>query len=945
MSLRHCRTAIATIVFVVVGVSCVTVALGQAAQPDMTGLGERVVRFPADFSIGRYVLIDEEDGVDGDGTVRLSGTNTSTGPVAKRCRFDTWPYPGLGFNSGEAQGEIHVPKGTPINLLIRCKDTRFLSRLGPDAIQHLLIERRRGSGGLYGYVLEDIEHLTGLRALTLHAWTYNAMYGYAGWGPIPFGDGDLESLKKLRSLRYLDLSRTTFPDAALRHIVDLKSLRVLDLSSTNVTETALERLAAMPQLESLDLRRVRLSAGGLAHLKRLPALKELALGPISAAAPGLGHLQHLTALTHLRIEFKDASDNALRRFRPPPNLQHLELNSERPISDAGLKSLAGLGRLKSLALWLPVNLDGPGLRKLEALEDLDELSIKSVPSATDGGLASLAGLTQIERLSVFSVADVAALMRHLDGHPNLVELGVSGELDPEAEIPNLPKGMPRLRRVRVPATINVERYAHPWTALVAQFTSLEELDLYTIDLSNRQMRLLENLKQLKRLKIKPNAADAGMESLSRLGSLEHLVLRNGHEYSDGGLKHLGRMTALKSLSMTGGGGRFSDAGMAHFENLTSLETLDLEGSYYVKDGAVKHLGHLSQLKRLNVRRTRMTADGIARLRQALPNCQILDSFPDSRSLPDALTGMSNSKPLTFEQLALLKEITNLEHLSVKTDQFTDIGLEHLKDLKNVASLELSSTRITDAELVQLKGLTNLRNLGLGSNVTDAGLEHLTGLTCLQCLDLSHTQVTTSGLRHLKGLINLQKLWPPKHAGLKHLSGLTSLQELYLSRTQVTDAELEHLAGLTNLRVLYARGPEVSDAGLEHLKGLTNLRVLALSDTRVTSTGLQHLKGLTELRSLGLHRTQVTDAGLVYLQGLSNLETLGLDSNKVTDAGMKHLGGLTKLKCLMLKNTQVTDAGLVHLKRLRDLSDLRLSGTRVTDEGIESLQKDLPNIDR
>ena len=655
-------------------VCCHELALGQRG---LSGPEDRIVRFPSDFSIGRYVLIDRHDGGDDDETVRSGGANTSKRTSANRCRFDVSPYPGFGFESGEARGEIHIPKDTSINLLIQCKDTRYLSQFGPDAIEHLLIERRRDGAGLYRYVLTDIEHLTELQGLTLHALTSNPMYGYAGWGPVSFADEDFESLKKLHSLRHLDLSNTTFPDAALRHLADLKSLRVLDLSSTNVTQAGLEFAAAMPQLTSLDLSRIRLSENGLKHIERLPALKELSLGPISSTAPGLSHLQHLTAVTHLKIEFTDITDDALQKFRPPPNLQYLELTSKRPISDAGVKSLMGLGRLESLALSLPVKLDGSGLKDFENLESLTELSINSIPSATDEGLASLAGLTQIERLSVFSVTDVAALMRHLDGHPNLIELGVSGVLDPDVEVPNLSKGMPRLRRMHVAETINVERYAHAWMELVAQFNSLEELDVGWIDLADRQMRLLENLRHVKRLKIKPSATHAGLESLSQLDSLEHLVLENGHFYSDEGLKYLGRMAALKSLSMTSGGGQFSDASMAHFENLTSLATLNLERSYYVTDDAVKHLEHLSQLKRLNVRGTRMTADGVVRLRGALPECHVLASFPDVPPVPDPFKGMSSSKPLTFEQLAMMKEITNLEHLELTSDQFTEIGLEHL----------------------------------------------------------------------------------------------------------------------------------------------------------------------------------------------------------------------------------------------------------------------------
>lgn len=910
-----------------------------------TKLSERVIRFPPKFSIGRFVRVPESGVRDDVGFPGQAVRSLGAHPESKRFRFAAWAYPRLGFQSGDAQGDIRILQGETINLLIRCRDTRHLSQLQPDAIEHLLIERPRGSGGLYRYMLKDIEHLTELQGLTLHALSYNALYGYSGWGPISFSDGDLEALQKLRSLRHLDLSRTTFPDAALRHIAKLKSLRVLDLGSTEVTEVGLERLATMPQLESLDLSRVHVSANGLAHLKRLPALKELSLGPISASSPALDHLQHFTALTHLRIDFTDASDRALLRFTPPRNLKHLALSSKRPITDSGLKSLAGLKQLESLTLSLPMKLAGPGLRSLARLRSLKDLSISYVADETNDGLASIADLTQLERLVVISVPNVAVLMSHLDGHPNLVELVLSGELDPEAETPKLTRGLPRLRRLNVPNVINVEQYAHAWLELVTQLTSLEELDLIGIDLATRQLQLLENLVHLRRLRIKPNAPDAGMQSLSRLASLQHLVLHNGGDYSDAGLKQLSRLKELKSLSMTWGGGGtvITDAGLQHLQAFKSLEAIDLWGAHYVSDSAVESLGRLTKLKRLNVRKTKLTADGAQRLRQALPDCQILDSFPDSQPAPDPTTGLRSAK-LTIEKLALLKDVTNLEVLSVNTDHFRDIGLQHLKSLKQAESLELSG-RITNADLVQLNGVTNLRHLTLGSDVTDAGMKHLARLTCLQSLSLTDTQVTTKGLRHLKGLTRLEKLWPPKNAGLEHLSELTSLQVLYLSRTKLTDAELKHISGLTNLQVLYARGPEIGDLGLEHLKGLTNLHELSLSGTRVTSKGLQHLREMTELRTLGLHRTQVTDAGLAYLTGLSNLEFIGLDNCQVTDAGLKHLGQLKKLKSVMIQHTQVTDAGLVHLQGLEELSDLRFSGTRVTAEGIATLREHLPLLDR
>ena len=77
----------------------------------------------------------------------------------------------------------------------------------------------------------------------------------------------------------------------------------------------------------------------------------------------------------------------------------------------------------------------------------------------------------------------------------------------------------------------------------------------------------------------------------------------------------------------------------------------------------------------------------------------------------------------------------------------------------VVEVDLDNTQVTDAGLIHLKELTNLEMLSLYySQVTDEGLVHLTGLANLNYLNLTETKITDKGLVHLKGMTNLQELY-------------------------------------------------------------------------------------------------------------------------------------------------------------------------------------------
>ena len=141
--------------------------------------------------------------------------------------------------------------------------------------------------------------------------------------------------------------------------------------------------------------------------------------------------------------------------------------------------------------------------------------------------------------------------------------------------------------------------------------------------------------------------------------------------------------------------------------------------------------------------------------------------------------------------------------------------------KPVVGVSLSGQEVTDASLEHLKNLTDLQSLTLwDTKVTDAGLEHLKELAILQTLNLWDTKVTDSGLVNLKGITFLESLGldgtQVTDVGLEHLKG-KSLQELSLSRTEVTDAGLVHLKDRTSLQSLYLQGTSVTTAGVADLQ--------------------------------------------------------------------------------------------------------------------------------
>ena len=140
---------------------------------------------------------------------------------------------------------------------------------------------------------------------------------------------------------------------------------------------------------------------------------------------------------------------------------------------------------------------------------------------------------------------------------------------------------------------------------------------------NARIDQLEGLKE-KTKRDKKQSVAALMQSGASLEMDEKgrikLVGLSGPRITDSWLPNLKGLTRLITLQFSNT--QITDAGMEHLAGLTKLHGLHLEGTKITNEG-LKHLMGLKQLEILDLTDTLVTDEGIQKLKQALPDCEIL----------------------------------------------------------------------------------------------------------------------------------------------------------------------------------------------------------------------------------------------------------------------------------------------------------------------------------
>ncbi len=475
--------------------------------------------------------------------------------------------------------------------------------------------------------------------------------------------------------------------------------------------------------------------------------------------------------------------------------------------------------------------------------------------------------------------------------------------------------------------------------------------------------------------------DAGLANFKGCQSITTLLL--GHtRVTDEGLVNFKECKDLVSLSIDGT--TIGDAGLAHFKDCKKLRMVQLTGTA-VSDKSVPLLQTQANLTHLILQRTGVTPEGVAILKKALPNTQILGGgglkpFDDRLAAQHAIQlggkVSVNNQP---------KEIAVVGDLPKEPFQLTILNLRDLKHL-------------TDDDFTPFKGCVTLRVLGLGhSSVSDAALANFKGCDNLVELDLSATNTTDVGFANFKGSKKLSILYlnstKVSDASMPDLAECKSVTQIWLDNSEVTDAGLLKLKDCKSLTTLNVRTKGVTDAGAMAIAllmpdckvgrkdGVVNakpfddqqaaefvlsrkgkvwvnnlweqkdaldsqaklpkepftLTGIDLSSTQASDADMVHFKNCKNLMMLGLTDTKVGDAGLANFKGHTKLSKLHLSGTPVTDEGLAHFQSCKGLVDILLNQTKVSDAGLAHFQDCKDLVQVMLLGTLVTDQGLANLK--------
>jgi hypothetical protein len=235
-------------------------------------------------------------------------------------------------------------------------------------------------------------------------------------------------------------------------------------------------------------------------------------------------------------------------------------------------------------------------------------------------------------------------------------------------------GLRQLGGVKRPMGLNLElcgRLTDGGLEGLGRLPNLRVLFLTGTGVSAEGLRPLASLKTLSALDLEvcESIGDAACEVLGGMPQLRALVLKKtGFEpthITDAGVKHLGRLTALESLSLYGN--RITDRGLAHLAGLSRLRELDLS-LLAISDAGLVHLRGLGELRKIDL----LYSEGFA------------------------------GPKLTDGAAEALAGLIHLEGLNLTGARLTDAGLARLAGLKELKTLRLVRTGISGEGLRAFK---------------------------------------------------------------------------------------------------------------------------------------------------------------------------------------------------------------------------------------------------
>jgi hypothetical protein len=198
----------------------------------------------------------------------------------------------------------------------------------------------------------------------------------------------MEYLAKLPNLIFLSISWTKVENPGLEHLSQSNVLQ-LHLRGNKIDGKSLQLISRIKSLELLNLADCSdIPDSAYAHLAKLPKLQTLWLENTSTADSTIPYITKIKTLKELELVGTSVTINGIKQLSKLPNLIHIKYRGQ-PIDSSWIPILARFPKLIMLG-FSSIDIDDATLAALaKQMPNLENLDLENCKKVTDQGLASV----------------------------------------------------------------------------------------------------------------------------------------------------------------------------------------------------------------------------------------------------------------------------------------------------------------------------------------------------------------------------------------------------------------------------------------------------------------------------------------------------------------------------------------------------------------------------
>lgn len=247
--------------------------------------------------------------------------------------------------------------------------------------------------------------------------------------------------------------------------------------------------------------------------------------------------------------------------------------------------------------------------------------------ATDSDMPQLAQMKDLKRLDLSLTRISDRGLRLLKNAQSIEELNLYFAEQISDEGAAVVKNWKQLRGINLRGT----RITDSTLEFLAGVPTLEWLDIGWAQITDTGLDHLVSLTNLRRLTMGGNKlTDTSLQFLRQMPQMEYLDVGGTQRtdsglwsllLTDAGVQAIATVAELRELRL--GGTAITGRGLELLKPLAKLERLNLQGCKRLRDDAAVALAGFHQLRALDLKDSSLSAEAVARIRTALPACEIL----------------------------------------------------------------------------------------------------------------------------------------------------------------------------------------------------------------------------------------------------------------------------------------------------------------------------------